>query len=80
MYKTITATKAKNNFGEIINSVTTKGNSVTITKHNRPIAKIIPISPPSTKKLKETLVLTKSEIEKLEKATLEFRESFKFSF
>jgi len=78
MGKIVTATEAKNNFGELIYSVTTKENTVTITRHNKPIAKIVPITPP--KKRKKSLLLTKKEILALEKATSEFRETFKFSF
>ncbi len=80
MLKTMTATEAKNNFSEIIDSVHAKGNTVTITRHNRPVAKIVPVSPALKKAPKKAFILSATESKKLEKGIKEFRENFKFSF
>ena len=77
---TMTASKAKNNFGYLLEEVYVKGNSVTITKNNKPIARISPVYDYDNINPTEALSLNDNEYEKVKKNMEKFKESFKFSF
>lgn len=78
--KTISASKAKNNFGFLLDEVCIRRNPVTITKNNRPVAKVTPIYNYASIKTKPSLHLSDKEYEKVKKGTTEFRKTFKFSY
>jgi prevent-host-death family protein len=80
MNKVMSATKAKNNFGEVIEEVYVKGNTLTIERNKKPVVRIVPIEPKPTKKTTPSLKLTDKEYEKVLEGAKEFRKTFKFSF
>ncbi|KKS16749.1 MAG: hypothetical protein UU77_C0019G0002 [candidate division WWE3 bacterium GW2011_GWC1_41_7] len=80
MAKTISASKAKNNFGYLLEEVYVKGKSITITKNNKPIARISPIYSYEQTDPTPSLSLTDSEYKKVIAGVKEFRETFKFSY
>jgi prevent-host-death family protein len=45
MDKTVTSTEAKNKLNRILADIERTGESVTITNHGRPIAKLVPVHP-----------------------------------
>jgi len=51
--KTVSATEARNNWFEILNWINAKGVTVTITKNNSPIAKIVGVKTFRLKKMAE---------------------------
>ncbi len=79
MIKFINATQAKNNFGDLLTEVYVKGNTVNITKRNKPIVKVEPIYS-DRKKGKNTLAISEKDALLMEKGVKEFRTTFKFSF
>jgi len=80
MVKIITASRAKNNFGYLLEEVYVKGNSVTITRNNKPIAKISPVYGYENATIKPALNLSDKEYKKVKAATKAFKDSFKFTF
>jgi prevent-host-death family protein len=76
---TISATKAKNNFGALIDEVYGKKRTITIVRNNRPVVEVSPIHRRPGKKAL-TLKLTNEEYKKAKKAMNEFRKTFKFDF
>ncbi|MBI5356337.1 type II toxin-antitoxin system prevent-host-death family antitoxin [Candidatus Collierbacteria bacterium] len=50
MNSTYTASDARNEFSEILSAVLFRGETVTIERHGRPIAKVIPVKGESGKK------------------------------
>ena len=76
----MSASKAKNNFGYLLEEVYVKGNSVTITKNSRPIAKISPIYNCEKTKFAPSLSLSDTEYDMVKKGIKEFRKTFKFSY
>lgn len=80
MNKTMPASKAKNNFGYLLDEVYAKGKSVIITRNDKPIAKIIPIYNYEKYDTSPTLSLTDKEYDKMKEGVKEFRETFKFSY
>ena len=77
---TMTASKAKNNFGYLLEEVYVKGNSITITKNNKPIAKVSPVYDCDNTHPTTALSLNDKEYENVKKNSKKFKESFKFSF
>ncbi len=77
---TMSASKAKNNFGYLLEEVYVKGRSVTITKNNKPIAKIAPIYNYGKTKFAPSLSLSDTEYDMVKKGMKEFRKTFKFSY
>lgn len=80
MNKTMSASKAKNNFGYLLDEVYVKGKSVIITKNNKPIAKMSPIYSYENTNQPPSLTLKDNEYKKVKKYMNEFRENFKFSY
>lgn len=80
MNRTIPASKAKNNFGALIEEVYVRGNSVTITRNNKPVARVSPIYNSVNAKPTPALVLKDKEYETVKKNMEKFRKDFKFSF
>jgi prevent-host-death family protein len=78
--KTMTASKAKNNFGYLLEEVYMKGKSITITKNSRPIAKVSPIYSYEDIKIEPTLSLNDKEYKKVKEQMDKFKDTFKFSF
>ena len=74
----VSATEAKNSLGRILNDAHSSGKPIIITRHKKPIAKIVPVYSPI--KTTSTLKLSDNECKKLEKGTKEFKSTFKFSF
>lgn len=77
---TISASKAKNNFGYLLEEVYVKGKSVTITKNSKPIAKVTPIYSYEKTKFAPSLSLNDTEYDMVKKGMKEFRKTFKFSY
>lgn len=71
---TVTATYAKNNLGELIDSVISTKNKILIKRAGRPAVYITPV--PN----KFELNFTDKDFDGIEKSMKEFRKSFKFSF
>ncbi len=71
---TVTATYAKNNFGEMINRVISTKKKILVKRAGRPAVYVTPIYNDFE------MNLSASEFEKLEKGMKEFRDSFKFNF
>lgn len=81
MNKKVTATKAKNNFGVLIEEVYSKGNTVIVTKNNKPVAKVIPIKESEYElEPSERFVLNDKEYKKALEGIEDFRSSFNFNF
>lgn len=80
MIKNISATKAKNNFGNVIDEVYSKGNTINIYRNNKPVAKIVPIYTYELDQEKKPLVLSDKEYEKVKEGMKEFRENFDFTY
>lgn len=80
MNKTISASKAKNNFGYLLEEVYVKGRSITITKNNKPVAKITPVYSHELTNSTPSLALTDKEYDRVKEGVKEFRETFKFSY
>jgi len=74
----ISATEAKNNLGRILKEAHSSRKPIIITRHKKPIAKIVPVYSPA--RMTSTLKLSDSECKKLEKGIKEFKSTFKFSF
>ena len=74
------ASKAKNNFGYLLEEVYMRGNSVTITKNSKPIAKISPVYSYEKTKFAPSLSLSDAEYDMVKKGMKEFRKTFKFSY
>lgn len=71
---TVTATYAKNNFGEMIDRVIFTKKRILVKRAGRPAVYVTPV-------LNDfDMNLTGEEFNKLEKGMKEFRDSFKFSF
>ncbi|KKR67659.1 MAG: hypothetical protein UU09_C0024G0002 [Microgenomates group bacterium GW2011_GWA2_40_6] len=71
---TVTATYAKNNFGEMINRVISTKKRILVKRAGRPAVYVTPV-------LNDfDMNLTSEEYKKLEDGMKEFRNSFKFSF
>lgn len=45
MDNTVTSTEAKNTLNRLLSDIERTGQSVTITNHGRPVAKLVPITP-----------------------------------
>jgi prevent-host-death family protein len=45
MDSTVTSTEAKNRLNALLADIERTGQSVTITKHGRPVAKLVPVQP-----------------------------------
>ena len=45
MHSTVTSTEAKNKLNRILADIERTGESVTITNHGRPVAKLVPVHP-----------------------------------
>ncbi|HCC31204.1 MAG TPA: hypothetical protein DEQ03_14330 [Marinilabiliales bacterium] len=74
MMTTVTATYAKNNFGEMINRVISTKKRILVKRAGRPAVYVTPV-------LNDfDMNLTSEEYKKLEDGMKEFRNSFKFSF
>ena len=80
MNKVMSASNAKNNFGYLLDEVYVKGKSITITKNNKPIAKMTPIYSYERVAPSPSLSLSDKEYDKVKKGAKEFRETFKFSY
>ncbi|OGC56226.1 hypothetical protein A3H26_03755 [candidate division WWE3 bacterium RIFCSPLOWO2_12_FULL_36_10] len=80
MNKTMSASKAKNNFGYLLDEVYVKGRSVIITRNNKPIAKMSPVYSYENTNQLSSLTLKDNEYKKVKKYMNEFRENFKFSY
>ncbi len=74
MITSVTATYAKNNFGELINSVISNNSRILVNRAGRPAVYITPVPD------KFELNFTDKDIKGIKKGMKEFRESFKFSF
>ena len=77
---TMSASKAKNSFGYLLEEVYVKGKSITITKNSKPIAKISPIYSYQKTKFTPSLSLSDAEYDMVKKGMKEFRKTFKFSY
>lgn len=78
--KIMSASKAKNNFGYLLEEVYVRGKSITITKNNKPIAKISPVYSYENTNIEPALSLNDNEYKKVKKNMDKFKETFKFSF
>lgn len=76
----MSASKAKNNFGYLLEEVYVKRKSITITKNSKPIARIAPIYNYEKTKLAPSLSLNDTEYDMVKKGMKEFRKTFKFSY
>lgn len=47
MDHTVTSTEAKNTLNRLLSDVERTGQSVTITNHGRPVARLVPVTPES---------------------------------
>ncbi len=74
MMTTVTATYAKNNFGELMNTVITKRIKVTVNRGNKPAVVISPAYNDYE------LNLTDEELDGIEAGMKEFRKSFNMGF
>jgi prevent-host-death family protein len=71
---TVTATYAKNNFGEMIDRVISTKKKILVKRAGRPAVYVTPV-------LNDfEMNLSANEFDKLEEGMKEFRNSFKFSF
>jgi prevent-host-death family protein len=82
MNKTMSASNAKNNFGMLMEEVYLNGTVVTITRNNKPVAKVVPVYnyDDSTNKAESALRLNDEEYKEIKKAVRKFKKSFKFSY
>ena len=76
----MSASKAKNNFGYLIEEVYAKGKSIVITKNDRPVAKVSPIYNYKRTHTTSALTLNDSEYKKVKKHSRKLRKTSKFSF
>lgn len=81
---TVSAYEARRNFGEILNRVAYKGESVVVERHGRPLAEIRPAKKTVKKKPSRDELIKKyagiwdnEDGRRIEKAMKEFRSSFK---
>ncbi len=74
MITTVTATYAKNNFGEMIDRVISTKKKILVKRAGRPAVYVTPVIN------NFEMNFTADEFDKLEKGMKEFRDSFKFSF
>lgn len=77
MVKRVSATKAKNNFGLIVDEVYAKGNKIIVERNKKPAVIIIPYSEKDSGKRPE--FLTSSECAEVKKNAKELRKDFKFT-
>jgi len=74
MITSVTATYAKNNFGELIDRVITTKKKILVKRAGRPAVFVTPVVG------NYELNFTEEEFMKLEEGVREFRKSFKFNF
>lgn len=74
MITTVTATYAKNNFGEMIDRVISTKKKILVKRAGRPAVYVTPVIN------NFEMNFTADEFDKLERGMKEFRDSFKFSF
>ena len=76
----MSASKAKNNFGYLIEEVYVRRKSVIITKNNRPVAKVSPVYGYESAEASPALSLDDREYKEIKEGVGRFRKTFKFSF
>lgn len=74
MITSVTATYAKNNFGELIDRVIVTKKRILVKRAGRPAVFVTPVTD------SYELNFSEKEFEELKRGTKEFRKSFKFGF